>query len=429
MIEALPISATECERFLCACAVALVNKPEDWAAALDTVKGQHFQNDDWGRAWDVMVSLKRAGKTVATPIILAELRRGGLDRPGEILNEFLDVMPSSREMPHYAEQVVEAWRMRQIQDLGRRLYDGARNGAEGGADRLISSAAMRLSELQSEVSADSGVTLKQAMLEVVESKVQGNAPRIATGIEKLDAEIGGIPMGMFTLIAGRPGMGKSQLLKQILLNAAKAGVPSLLVTIEENRNKVAENALSNLSGVQNERIALNRLDVSELQLLEQWARECSLPLWIEDTQFSLSAVSRVVRKHVAKHGVKIVGIDYIQIIDSGARGENENREITILSQGIKRLARELGVAMPTAAQLNRAGAKDGERPKLTNLRGSGSLEQDGDLILLLHREDYYHADETGYIRTGLIEVDVAKNKFGRRQRIDLYFDGDHQRVF
>jgi replicative DNA helicase len=424
----LPVDANECERHLCACAVALVGNPEDWSA-IDIAKGKHFQNEDWGRVWDLMVELKRAGKPVALPIIIAEMRRVGIEHPSDLVAEFTDVMPSSREMPHYAEQVVEAWRMRQLQSLGRRLYEQAREGDERGADGIISTALLNLGELQSEVSSDSGITLRQAMLEVVEAKTTGDVSRIATGIKSLDEEIGGIPCGMFTLVAGRPGMGKSQLVKQILLNAAKAGIPSLLVTVEENRGKVAENALSNLSGIQNERIALNRLDVTELQLMEQWAKESNLPLWIEDTHFTLSAICRTVRKHVARNHIRIVGIDYIQIIDSGSRGENENREITLLSQGLKRLARELKIAMPTAAQLNRAGAKDGEKPKLTNLRGSGSLEQDGDLVLLLHREDYYQADNPNYIKTGLIDVDIAKNKFGRRHKVELYFDGDHQRIF
>lgn len=422
---AIPITATEAEHQLLGCGLAIIQDASDWTFALDSVKPHHFLDPDFGRVWGKIVEIKRAGKPVEGAYIVNELRREGFNA-GDILTAISHLQPHTRDMSAYGEQVVEAWRMRQLHGIAERMHAESTGGTDGGADAIITAALQKLARLQAEVSADTGISLTQAMREVVKAKCERDPSRIPTGIAKLDKELGGIPLGMMTLIAGRPGMGKSQLVKQILLNAANAKVPALLVTVEENRQKVAENMLSNLSGIENARIVKNELGITDLQLMQEWASKYEAPFWIEDTAFSLTAVSRVIRRYVAQHGVRMVGIDYIQIIDSELRTDNENRIITQLSQGLKRLIRELGVAGIVAAQLNREGA--GGRPKLTNLRGSGSLEQDGDLILLMHREDYYH-DEPGYIRSGTVDVDIAKNKGGRRTLVELTFDGDHQAIF
>jgi len=250
--------------------------------------------------------------------------------------------------------------------------------------------------------------------------------RIPTGIRDLDKLIGGLRVGGKTIIGAKPGMGKSLLLKQIGLNLTRRGVRFGVISVEESKFKIAENTLSNQSGVINNRIAFGKLDDSEWRRLAAALPELAqLPFFICDTVRKLSAIIAAIHVMKYEHGCEVIAVDHLHIID-GESDDNREREISKISAELKWVWKDLGVAGIEAAQLNRASGKD--RPSLASLRDSGSLEQDADVVLLLHREDYYRDAKSKVPPTNVLECLIPKNKDGAPGNVRVNYDGARQQV-
>ncbi len=245
--------------------------------------------------------------------------------------------------------------------------------------------------------------------------------------------IGGLRIRGTTLVGGKPGMGKSALSKQILENIARAGVCVGLITVEEDRYKVATNRLASASGVPNNRIAQAKTTAQEL--VKVFDGIASLPankFFIIDVARKLSEIVAAAHLLATKHGCKVIAVDHVHIVD-GEKDvrENREREISKISSTLKLLWKSLEVAGVEACQLNRGAGS--ERPTMANLRDSGTLEADGDIILLLHREDYYRKKEW---KPGqpppqmddVLEVIVGKNKDGAEGTIKAHFNESTQTV-
>jgi replicative DNA helicase len=274
------------------------------------------------------------------------------------------------------------------------------------------------------------VSIGDAVWNVIEEKGnKQNIRRISTGMNALDELIGGLALSRFTIIGAKGGMGKSQLGKQIALNAATAGVKVGIITVEENQEKIAENLLSNASGIENHKIAFGNLHAEDWkQLVDNAAPKlASLPIWIDDTSFNISQIVASANKLASKYKCQIIMVDHIHLIDGQRHNATREREVAAISAALKTTFRKLDVAGVAMAQLNRAGEK-GMRPDLTSLRDSGALEQDGDTIILLHREDYYHWKEQNFQADHMLEAIVTKNKDGRQGTALLNFDGATQSV-
>jgi replicative DNA helicase len=432
--DRLPPHSVEAE----GCALSALMLCGDDRGTFDLIRAQlrteSFYQADHGIIFDVVCEMADRGKAIDAVLVSQELKRRQLleDIGGvEYLAHLLRAIPSAAHGPHYAGVVREMAILRGIitasNDALRRCYapmhgDSAAGIAAAFADELVS--------LARTGAAAKFCTLGEALMEVLDAKTSHKSDRIRTGLADVDDMIGGIPLGEFTLIGGRPSMGKSQIAKQVVLNAAAKGDgPCAVVTIEETRHKVAENALSNLSGVENNRIAYGTLgpqDWHEISQAEPKLRK--LPVFIDDVPLRLDEVTEAVTVAVLKHKCRLVVVDYLQLIDPGSE-ETENREITKISRALKGLAKRLNVALIAVCQLNRGNESSGvRRPTLRDLRGSGSLEQDGDLIILLHREDYYRYTEPGYLPNHRLEAIVAKNKKGCVGTVPLHFSGKTQRV-
>jgi replicative DNA helicase len=205
-----------------------------------------------------------------------------------------------------------------------------------------------------------------------------------------------------------------------------------LISIEEDTMKIGENVLANASDIANQKISWGKnLSADDWCRLSDAAGGFKgMPFWVEDAALHISAVEAAVSTLVAKHQVKLVVVDYLQlVVPQNTRGGTREAEVRAMSNGLKLLFKRLGVAGVVLAQLNRESGTG--VPVLHNLRESGAIEQDGDLIVLLHREDAHHQanpDNPGYVPDNKLEAIVAKNKDGRTGVVPLYFDGAHQRI-
>jgi replicative DNA helicase len=400
------------------CALAslmLANSIEEFEMIRRHLRGDDFYQADHQIIFDVLAEMRKSG--VAIDAITA---RNALEKKGLLeeiggsayIAEVLLSVPSAAHGEHYAKIVREKADLRRCIETSNDLIKAAYSPFDGDVAKLTQSAILRLNDIASNGKVAHAKSIGEIAIEVIESLDRRDLKRMPTHLKSLDMQIGGLPIGGFSMIAARPGMGKSLVLKNMLLTSAMAGVRTGLVSIEENNNKVGENILSYLSGVNNKRLACGEISTEEWGLLADAAGRASpLPMFVDETPVSIEHVEAAITSLVIRHKCQMIAVDYLQLIDGNE--ENENREITLVSRRLKACFKRLNVAGLAAVQLNRLSEKsDTKRPSLQCLRGSGSLEQDGDLIILLHSEDYYRRQRGDDFRDNRLLLCIAKNKSG-----------------
>jgi replicative DNA helicase len=284
----------------------------------------------------------------------------------------------------------------------------------------------------------------------------GHLSGFTTGLESLNSKIGGLHKSDLMIVAGRPGMGKSSLATNIgfacaqrflrdqedgIEPAKSAGAPVALFSLEMSADQLATRILAEESGISSENLRMGKISQQEFRHLARAAAELqSLPLYIDDTPgLTIAALRTRARRLKRQKGIGMVIIDYLQLLQGSGRGSNDNRvqEISEISRGLKQLAKELDVPVMALSQLSRAvEQREDKRPQLSDLRESGSIEQDADIVLFIYREDYYLAakqpgddhpefaawQEEMARAYGKAEVIVAKQRHGSTGKIRLKFD-------
>lgn len=392
----------------------------------------------------VLYTMHSEGKAVDAILLYSELNRlkmlnevGGKDYIGKILG----TVPSAAHCEHYAKVVKEYAMWRELiaisNDALREAY-----AAKGG--QFMAPAADSLAKLSARaIQASAGGRLSEVhdlqsvaveVAEQLEDTLAGKNPGqfIKTGLRELDDMIGGLRVRGTTIVAGKPGMGKSAGAKQILSNIAAAGIPCGLITVEEDRYKVAANRLASASGVSNHKIAHGKTTAAELVSVCNALPDIPNNFYVVDVARKTTEVVAMAHLLATKYGCKVISVDHLHIIDGEKdRNESREREISKISSTLKTLWKELNVAGLEACQLNRGSGT--ERPTIANLRDSGSLEADGDVVLLLHREDYYRKKEwkSGDPMPeldGVLEVIVGKNKDGAEGTVKTKFEERTQTI-
>src|SRR6185369_12685034 len=236
----------------------------------------------------------------------------------------------------------------------------------------------------------------------------GHLSGLTTGLESLNSKIGGMHKSDLVIVAGRPGMGKSALGTNIGFAAAQrflrdqedglepeksAGAPVALFSLEMSADQLATRILAEQSGISSENLRMGRITQQEFRQLARAAAELqSLPLYIDDTPgLTIAALRTRARRLKRQKGIGLVVVDYLQLLQGTGKG-NDNRvqEISEISRGLKQLAKELDVPVIGLSQLSRqVEQREEKRPQLSDLRESGSIEQDADIVLFIYREDYY----------------------------------------
>ena len=284
----------------------------------------------------------------------------------------------------------------------------------------------------------------------------GHLSGFTTGLEGLNAKIGGLHKSDLIIVAGRPGMGKSSLATNIAFAAAQrfirdvedgiepeksAGAPVALFSLEMSADQLATRILAEQSGISSENLRMGKISQQEFRQLARAAGELqNLPLYIDDTPgLTIAALRTRARRLKRQKGIGVVVVDYLQLLQGSGKGSNDNRvqEISEISRGLKQLAKELSVPVIGLSQLSRAvEQREDKRPQLSDLRESGSIEQDADIVLFIYREDYYllgkqpaddHPDFAAWQEEmarayGRAEVIVAKQRHGATGKVPLRFD-------
>lgn len=408
--------------------------PQVFSEIRPFLRPQSFYSADYGVIFESMCALADAGKPVTGEMVREHLRNRGLYQEiggAKTLNDLIAQLPTPHFVEHQARVVAEKAKLRELITIAGELQKKclARTRHIEPSEEIAKWLDASISEICERGTVDTIRPLSDLVVETLDAKERREAERIPTGLKDLDNLVGGLPITGHTLVAGKAAMGKSQLCKQFVRNIAATGVPCGIVAIEESGRKIAENYLAGASGIANSKIVYNTVTAEEMGcVIEAAPQVANLPIFVDDAQNRLSSIERSVRRMVRKYKCRVIVVDHLHLIDGEFDGPRE-QDISNISRRLKNLWKELRVVGVVAAQLNRGGEREAP-PELHDLRGSGSLEQDGDLIIQLHRQDYYEWKKQGdtFRPDHRIRMFVNKNKSGSVGYRDAYFDGDSQTI-
>ena len=438
----------------------------------------HFADPIHGRIYGAISRRVEAGALADAVTLKAEFEHSGvLAEVGgtAYLAQLLSAMVGIINAGEYGRAVHDAWIRRQLIDIGEVVVNNAFGAvAELDGSQQIEAAEQSLFDLAGMGGAEGGfVTFKDALTEAIHTAERafhrsGGVSGLSTGLRDLDKKTGGMHPSDLLILGGRPGMGKSALATKIACSAARAlqeearaidpdAVPKAAVamfSLEMSAEQLATRLLAEESRISGDRIRRGDIGQKDFDRFVQVSREISsLPLHIDDTPaITLSAMRTRCRRLKRTKGLALIVVDYLQLMRpaAGTRPENRVVEISQITMGLKALAKELNVPVLALAQLSRAvESREDKRPQLADLRESGSIEQDADVVMFIYRDEYYlqqrapkqlaydnddkfHAATEKWQRDmeqvhNRAELLIEKQRHGPTGKIDLFFEGEFTR--
>tara|TARA_Y100000589_G_scaffold329708_1_gene377078 strand:+ start:2569 stop:4059 length:1491 start_codon:yes stop_codon:yes gene_type:complete len=352
---------------------------------------------------------------------------GGLD----YLVNMANAVPSAANATHYARLVKEKAVIRQlIEAAGEILCDAYGSPDESrdileNAERKI----FRIAQQYETRQASSLQDLITVTMEQIEAREGKTITGVGCGFSELDRMTGGLQRGEMIILAARPSMGKTACALNIAEHVGLQGQGVAVFSLEMSGTQLVQRMLASRSRINGDRLRRNMLEPADFSALMAACDEMQdAPIHIDDTPgLNLVQLRAKARRLKQRHDIGMIVIDYLQLMSSGHRVENRQQEVSEISRGVKAMARELNVPVICLSQLNRAAEhREGHRPRMSDLRESGSIEQDADVILMLHREEYYHPDEewksANPDKLGQAEIIISKQRNGPTGIVNLQWD-------
>ncbi|MBP0465168.1 replicative DNA helicase [Roseomonas sp. PWR1] len=382
---------------------------------------EHFADPIHGRIFQAIQRRVEAGQLADVVTLRAEFEHSGLlEEVGgpAYLAQLLSAMVGIINAGEYGRVIHDAWLRRQLIDLGEVVVNRAFGAdPELDAGQQVEAAEQALFDLSKDGVAGEGgpVTFDRALTIAVEHAARafstpGGVSGLSTGLRDLDAKMGGLHPSDLLIVAGRPGMGKTALATKIGFGAAKSilrearekdpnAVPRggvAIFSLEMSADQLATRLLSEEARISGDRIRRGEIGQRDFDRFVEVSREmAAVPIFIDDTPaITISALRTRCRRLKRTRGLNLVIVDYLQLMRpaAGTRPENRVLEISMITQGLKAIAKELSVPVIALSQLSRAvESREDKRPQLSDLRESGSIEQDADVVMFVYRDDYYLA--------------------------------------
>ncbi|WP_042415833.1 replicative DNA helicase [Streptacidiphilus anmyonensis] len=374
----------------------------------------------------------------ADPITVASelVKRGEITRIGgpSYLHTLVNSVPTAANAEYYAEIVHERAVLRRLVEAGTRIA-GLGYAAEGDVDEIVNRAQAEIYAVTEQRTNEDYAPLADIMegaLDEIESigSRSGQMSGVPTGFADLDSLTNGLHPGQMIVVAARPAMGKSTLALDFARSCSiKHKIPSVFFSLEMGRNEIAMRLLSAEA-----RVALHHMRTGAMTD-EDWTRLArrmqdlnDSPLYIDDSpNLSMMEIRAKCRRLKQRNDLRLVVIDYLQLMQNGGsrRAESRQQEVSEMSRNLKLLAKELELPVIALSQLNRGPEqRTDKRPMVSDLRESGSIEQDADMVILLHREDAYEKESP---RAGEADLIVAKHRNGPTATITVAFQGHYSR--
>src|SRR5690625_1184554 len=362
-------------------------------------------------------------------------KRGELQRVGggAYLADLIDMVPTAANAGFYAEIVVERATLRRLVEAGTRIVQLGYAADGGEVDEVINEAQAQVYAVTERGTSEDFVPLGEVIdetLNTIEATQNrgGQVTGIPTGFAEFDDLTQGLHPGQMVIFAGRPAMGKTTLGMDVLRSASiHNGMASVIFSLEMDKTEITMRLLSAEAQVPMNRMRDGSMDDRDWQAMARaMSRIADAPLFMDDSaNMSLMEIRAKCRRLKQKHDLQLVVIDYLQLMSSGKKVESRQQEVSEFSRALKLLAKEIEVPVIAISQLNRGSEQRTDKtPMMSDLRESGSIEQDADLILLIHREDYYEKESA---RAGEADLIVAKHRNGATKTVPVAFEGHYSR--
>jgi replicative DNA helicase len=395
------------------------------------LQAKHFYREDHRTIYTEIVHLVSKGQPADTMTVWAALQsRGGasIDGLGPYLNQIAQSVPSAANVATYAKTVVDRALLRAIIQVSDQISGLAFRPAGKSADQVLDSMQSMITSLAERRVRNEPRMIREVLLDFIEGmtkRAEGHESAMSTGIPELDRMFnGGLRKGQLIIVAGRPSMGKTALAADVGLNLAE-NLSVLMFSMEMGSQEIAGRALASRGNVALTKV-MGRIGDDEQEV---WNRISAGIGRLDDVRFSIDETAAITLLELRlkakawkrKHGLDAILVDYIGLM-SGGEGDKRADQIGSYSRGLKALAKELDVAVIALAQLNRKSEDRADRrPILSDLRDSGEIEQDADIVMFVHRPEM-HSPSVEQLR-GYTEVMIRKQRSGALGDVHLMFDG------
>lgn len=401
--------------------------------ASEVITSEDFYQSQYGVLFDAMLELYNEGKPVDLVTLQERLREK--DVPPEIsslefVRDLLDAVPTSANVRHYATIVQEKSMLRKLIKVNEDIANTCYLAREKTED-ILEETEKKIFDLLQYRSTGDFVPIKQVVLNALDkiekaSKNKGTVTGIPTGFIDLDYKTSGFQPSDLILIAARPSMGKTAFVLNVAQHMAfKEGKTVAIFSLEMSKEQLVNRLFSLESRVDSQHIRNGNLTDSDWErLIESAGVIGESNLIIDDTPgISISELRSKCRKYKLEHDLKMIIIDYLQLMSGSGRAESRQNEISEISRSLKALARELHVPVLALSQLSRAvEQRPDHTPMLSDLRESGAIEQDADVVMFIYRDDYYNHDSE---KKGIATIIIAKQRNGPIGDVDLAWLPDY----
>ena len=397
-------------------------------AASEMITGDDFYQRQYGILFDAMVELYNEGKPVDVLTLQERLKMKDVPEEFssiEFISELVSSVPTSANVRHYAQTVSDDATLRRLIRVNEEIANTCYQHRES-LDEIMNTTEKRIFDVLQKKSTDEYVPIKDVVLSVIDkieaaARHKGTVTGLATGFYDLDYKTSGLQPSDLILIAARPSMGKTA----FVLNLAqymcvRNHVPTAIFSLEMSKDQLVNRILSMESKVDSQSMRTGTLQPADWEkLIESAGVISTAPLIIDDTPgISITELRSKCRKYKLENDLGLVIIDYLQLMTGGSRKqESRQQEISEISRSLKALAREINAPVIALSQLSRAcETRPDHRPMLSDLRESGAIEQDADVVMFLYRDDYYNKDTD---KKNISEVIIAKQRNGPIGTVEL----------
>ncbi len=402
-------------------------------SAVEVLKPEDFYREDNREIYSAMMDIYSIGKEIDMITVTEQLRlRGTLERVGGTQNlaTLIDNVPTTSNIESYVKIVEEKSTLRNLIKVANDIIKTGYSQTEE-LDSIIEQSEKGIFDLVQNRNSKGYSSMKEILVDAFDSieKMYQNKSRLSgieSGFIDLDEKISGLNKSDLIIVAARPAMGKSAFVLNIASYVAMHDkVPVMIFSLEMSKEQLVKRILSSESEIDSMKLNNANLDSDEwLKLGEASGRLSDIPIYIDDTPaLSSSEIRAKCRKAKLEKNVGLIIIDYLQLMESRTQNSSRQQEISEISRSLKILAKELDVPVIALSQLSRATeSRADHRPMLSDLRESGSIEQDADIVMFLHREDYYDKETE---KKNVAEVIIAKNRNGETGTVELAWMGKY----
>lgn len=405
------------------------------ADVVEILSGQDFYKHSHEMIYEAIISLYGHGEPADAVTVADEMsKRGDLNQIGgaPYLHSLISSVPTAANAGFYAEIVAEQAVLRRLVEAGTKIAQLGYT-ADGEVESLVNQAQSEIYGVAEGRKGEDYVALKDA-LDATVSEIEANGSRsggvhgVPTGFLEFDDLTSGLQAGQMIVIAARPAMGKSTFALDIARSAAiKHGLTTVFFSLEMSRNEIAMKILSAEASLNLSDLRKGNLDDDKwAKLATVVGKVDSAPLFIDDSpNMTLMEIRAKARRLKQRHNLQLIVLDYLQLMSSGKKVESRQQEVSEFSRALKLMAKELELPLIALSQLNRGSEQRTDKtPMVSDLRESGSIEQDADMVVLLHRDDVYNKESP---RAGEADIIVAKHRNGPTKTIAVAFQGHYSR--